>query len=120
MLSHLVEIFVKDPLRIVPYTLKGLVSGIEVCLDTFSALYVALRREMPQNITAEDGLVYDVLKKSETLGQSAQVIKLLSTKLGRSVEEIKNRGLTVELRHVHNLEACYQDVKSWTECYRYV
>ena len=120
MLAHLVEIFVKDPLRIVPFTLRGIVSGIEVCMDTFSALYTILKLQMPQNISAEDGLVYDVLKKGETLGQSAQTAKLLSVKLGRSVDEMKSRGLTVEPRHVHNLDGCYQEIKAWTQCYRIV
>jgi hypothetical protein len=120
MLTHLVEIFIKDPLRIVPYTLRGLVSSIEVCMDTFSALYTILQMQMPRDVTAEDGLIHDVLRKGGTLGQSAQTAKLLTSKLGRSVDEMKSRGLTVELRHVHNLERCYQEIKTLTECYRHV
>jgi hypothetical protein len=120
MLAHLVEIFIKDPLRVVPCTLRGLVSSIDVCMDSFSTLFNVLRVQMPQEVDPEDGLIYDVLRKSETLGQAAQSAKVLAGKLGRSVDEMKSRGLTVEMRHVNTLEGCYQEVKTLTECYRKV
>jgi hypothetical protein len=120
MLAHLVEIFIKDPLRVVPHSLRGLVSSIDVCMDTFSSLYNVLRIQMPQDVEPEDGLIYDILQKSETLGQFAQTAKVLAGKLGRSVDEMKSRGLTVEMRHVTALEGCYQEVKRLTECYRKV
>lgn len=120
MLAHLVEIFIKDPLRVVPCTLRGLVSSIDVCMDSFSSLFNVLRVQMPQEVDPEDGLIYDVLRKSETLSQSAQSAKVLAGKLGRSVDEMKSRGLTVEMRHVNTLEGCYQEVKTSTECYRKV
>lgn len=120
MLTHLVEIFIKDPLRVVPYTLHGLVSSIDVCMDSFSSLFNVLRVQMPENVDPEDGLIYDVLRKSENLGQSAQTAKVLAGKLGRSVDEMKSRGLTVEIRHVNSLEGCFQESKALTECYRKV
>lgn len=118
MLAHLVEIFIKDPIRVVPYTLRGLVSAIDVSMDSFSSLFNVLRVQMPQNVDPEDGLIYDVLQKSEILGQSAQRAKVLAGKLGRSVDEMKSRGLTVEMRHINALEGCFQKVKTLTECYR--
>jgi hypothetical protein len=118
MLAHLVEIFIKDPLRVVPYTLRGLVSSIDVCMDSFSSLFNVLRVQMPQNVDPEDGLIYDVLRKSENLGHSAQTAKVLAGKLGRSVDEMKSRGLTVEMRHVNSLEGCYQESKGLTDYYR--
>ena len=120
MLAHLVEIFIKDPLRVVPHTLRGLVSALETSMESFSSLHSILRVQMPQNVDPEDGLVYDVVRKSENLGQIAQTAKVLAGKLGRSVDEMKSRGLTVEPRHVHALDGCLQDVKSLTECYRKV
>jgi hypothetical protein len=120
MLSHLVEIFIKDPLRVVPYTLRGLVSSIDVCMDSFSSLYNVLRIQVPQNLDHEDGLIYDVLRKSEKLGQSAQTAKLMAGKVGRSVDDMMNHGLTVEIRHVNALDGCYQDIKIMTDCYRRV
>jgi hypothetical protein len=120
MLVHLVEIFIKDPLRVVPYTLRGLVSAIDVCMDSFSSLYHVLRVQMPQNVDPEDGLIYDVLRKSETLVQSSQSAKVVVGKLGRSVDDMKSRGLTVEMRHVNSLEGCYEEVKTLIECYRKV
>jgi hypothetical protein len=120
MLAHLVEIFIKDPLRVVPYTLRGLVSSIDVCMDSFSSLFNVLRVQMPQNVDPEDGLIYDILRKSENLGHSAQTAKVLAGKLGRSVDEMKSRGLTVEMRHVNSLEGCYQESKSLTDYYRKV
>src|ERR1700738_2774868 len=98
MLAHLVEIFIKDPSRVVPYTLRGLVSSIEVCMETFSSLYNVLRVQMPQNVDPEDGLIYDVLRKTEDLAQGAQNAKVLAGKLGRGVDEMKSRGLSVEMR----------------------
>jgi hypothetical protein len=120
MLSHLVEIFIKDPLRVVPYTLRGLVSSIDVSMDSFSSLYNVLRVQMPQSVDPEDGLIYDVLRRSENLSQSAQTAKLLAGKVGRSVDDMMNHGLTVEIRHVNALDGCYQDVKAMTDCYRRV
>ena len=120
MLVHLVEIFIKDPLRVVPQTLRGLVSSIDVCLDSFSALYNVLRVQMPKDMDPEDGLIYDVLRKTETLGQSALNAKVLAGKLGRNIDEMKNRGLTVEMKHVNALERCFQEVRTMTECYRKV
>lgn len=120
MLVHLVEIFIKDPLRVVPHTLRGLVSSIDVCLDSFSALYNVLRVQMPQDVDPEDGLIYDVRRKTETLSQSAQNAKVLAGKLGRSLDEMKSRGLTVEMKHANALERCYQEVRTMTECYRKV
>jgi hypothetical protein len=120
MLMHLVEIFIKDPLRVVPNTLRGLVSAIEVCMETFSSLHNVLRVQMPQDVDPEDGLIYDVLRKSESLGQAAQTAKVLAGKLGRGVDEMKSRGLTIELRHVNSLDGCYQEAKSLSDCYRKV
>ena len=120
MLAHLVEIFIKDPLRVVPYTLRGLVTSIDVCMDSFSSLYSVLRIQMPQNVDPEDGMIYNLLQKAEKLGQSAQTAKMLLGKLRRNVDEMKSRGLIVELRHVNSVEACFQEVKSLTECYRKV
>ena len=120
MLVHLVEIFIKDPLRVVPHTLRGLVSSIDVCLDSFSALYNVLRVQMPQDVDPEDGLIYDVLRKTETLSHSAQSAKVLAGKLGRSIDEMKSRGLTVEMKHANALERCYQELRTMTECYRKV
>ena len=104
----------KDPLRVVPQTLRGLVSTIEVCMETFSSLYNVLRVQMPQSVEPEDGLVYDMLRKSEELGQTAQTAKVLAGKLGRGVDEMKSRGLTVELRHVHGLDGCYREVETFS------
>jgi hypothetical protein len=120
MLAHLVEIFIKDPLRVVPFTLRGLASTIEISLESFSSLYNVLRVQMPQNIDPEDGLIHDILRKSENLAQAAQFAKVLVGKLGRGVDEMKSHGLSVEMRHVHGFEACYQEVKILTECYRKV
>jgi hypothetical protein len=120
MLAHLVEIFIKDPLRVVPFTLRGLTSTIETSLESFPSLYNVLRVQMPQNVEPEDGLIYDVLRKSENLAQAAQFAKVLVGKLGRGVDEMKSHGLSVELRHVQNFEGCYQEVKTLTECYRKV
>lgn len=120
MLVHLVEIFIKDPLRVVPETLRGLVSSLDICMETFSSLHNVLRVQMPQNVDPEDGLIYNLLHKSENLAQAAGTAKVLAGKLGRSVDEMKSRGLTVELRHVHALDGCLQDVKALTECYRRV
>lgn len=75
---------------------------------------------MPQNVDQEDGLMYDVLRKSENLGQSAQTAKLLAGKVGRGVDDMMNHGLTVEIRHVNALDGCYQDIKAMTDCYRNV
>jgi hypothetical protein len=41
-------------------------------------------------------------------------------KLGRGVDEMRSRGLSVELRHVNSFEVCRQDVKTVAECYRKV
>jgi dynactin 1 len=120
MLAHLVEIFIKDPLRVVPFTLRGLVSSIDICMDSFSALFNVLRVQMPHNIDSEDGLIYDVLRKSEGLGLAVQTAKALAGKLGRSIDEMKSRGLTIEIRHVTALEGCYQEVKNLAEFYRLV
>ena len=120
MLMHLVEIFIKDPLRVVPYTLRGLVGSIDVSLDSFSALYNVLRVQMPQDVGPEDGLIYDVLRKTETLSHSAQSAKVMATKLGRSIDEMKSRGLTVEMKHVNALEGCYQELRIMTGSYRKV
>lgn len=120
MLAHLVEIFIKDPLRVVPFTLRGYVSGIDACLDTFSSLYHVLRVQMPQDISPEDGLIYDLQQKGDTLAQAAQSAKVLNGKLGRGVDEMKNQGLTVELRHVLSLEKCLQQLKTYADCYRKV
>jgi hypothetical protein len=120
MLKHLVEIFIKDPLRVVPFTLRGLVSGIDVCLETFSALGTVLRVQMPQDISPEDGLIYDILRKSETLSQSAQTAKVVNAKLTRSIDDLRSRGLTIELRHVHSLDNGFQELKTFTDCYRKV
>jgi hypothetical protein len=120
MLAHLVEIFIKDPVRVVPFTLRGVVSGIEVCLDSVPALGTVLRVQMPQEVEVEDGLIYDVLTKSEGLTQAAMSVKVLVGKLGRGVDEMRSRGLSVELRHVNSFEVCRQDVKTVAECYRKV
>ena len=120
MLAHLVEIFIKDPLRVVPFTLRGYVSGIDVCLDTFSSLYHVLRVQMPQDISAEDGLIYDLQQKVDALAQAAQSAKVLNGKLGRGVDEMNNQGLTVELRHLLSLEKCLQQLKTCADCYRKV
>jgi hypothetical protein len=120
MLAHLVEIFIKDPLRVVPFTLRGLTSTIETSLESFPSLSNVLRVQMPQNVEPEDGLIYEVLRKSENLAQAAQFAKVLVGKLGRGVDEMKSHGLSVELRHVQNFEGCYQEVKILTECYRKV
>jgi hypothetical protein len=120
MLVHLVEIFIKDPLRVVPQTLRGLVSSMDVCFETFSSLFNVLRVQMPQDVSPEDGLLYDVLRKAEALGQSAQMAKVLNGKLGRGVDEMNSQGLTVELRHVHSLDGCYQELKDLSNCYRKV
>jgi hypothetical protein len=120
MLNHLVEIFIKDPLRVVPFTLRGLVSAIDVGLETFSSLGTVLRLQMPQDISPEDGLIYDLLRKSETLSQSAQTAKVLNGKLTRGVDDLKSQGLTIELRHVHSLDNCFQELKTFTDCYRKV
>ena len=120
MLAHLVEIFIKDPVRVVPFTLRGIVSGIEVSLDSVPALGGVLRVQMPQEVDVEDGLIYDVLRKSEGLTQAAMSVKVLVGKLGRGVDEMRSRGLSVELRHVNSFEVCRQDVKAVTECYRKV
>jgi hypothetical protein len=120
MLAHLVEIFIKDSSRVVPFTLRGLVNSIEVCMETFSSLYTVLRVQMPQNVDPEDGLIYDVLKKSEELAQGAQSARVLAGKLGRGVDEMKSRGLSVEIRHINGFERCYREVKTLTDCYRKV
>ena len=120
MLVHLVEIFIKDPLRVVPWTLSGLVSSMEMCMDTFPALYNVLKVQMPKDIDAEDGLIYDVLRKSEGVSQAAQTAKGLAGKLGRSVDEMRSRGLTLELRHVASVDGCYQQVKGLADLYRMV
>lgn len=120
MLTHLVEIFIKDPLRVVPFTLRGLVSSIDICMDTFLSLYNVLCVQMPQDVSPEDGLIYDVLRKTEAIGQAAQGAKAVTAKLGRSVDEMRNRGLTIEIRHVNALEGCYQEVKSITDVFRKV
>jgi hypothetical protein len=120
MLAHLVEIFIKDPLRVVPWTLRGLVSSMDVCLDSFTGLYGVLKVQMPKDIDVEDGLIYDVLRKSEGVSQGAQTTKGLVGKLGRSVDEMRSRGLTVELRHVGTVDGCYQQIKGLADCYRKV
>jgi len=120
MLTHLTEIFIKDPLRVLPFTLRGLVSGVEICMDSYSTLSDILKKQMPPDVSPEDGLLYDLLKRTETLQQSAQTAKALTGKLGRSVDEMKSRGLSVEIRHVHSFEGCFQEVKMLTECYRRV
>lgn len=120
MLSHLVEIFIKDPVRVVPFMLRGVVSVIEVGLETVPVLGAVLRVQMPQEVDMEDGLIYDVLKKSEGLTQTAMQAKVLVGKLGRGVDEMRSRGLSVEMRHVNSFEVCRQDVKAVTECYRRV
>jgi|SRR5579862_3845965 len=120
MLAHLVEIFIKDPLRVLPFTLRGMVSAIDTCLESFSSLYMVLRVQMPQDIRPEDGLIYDLQEKAETLAQVAQTARVLNGKLGRSVDDMKSQGLTIELRHVHTMENCHQELKTYTNCYRKV
>ena len=120
MLHHLVEIFIKDPVRVVPFILRGVVSGMEVCLETVPALGAVLRVQMPRDVDVEDGLIYDVLRKSEGLTQAAVSAKVLVGKLGRGVDEMRSRGLSLEARHVNSFEVCRQDVKAVTECYRKV
>jgi hypothetical protein len=120
LLAHLVEIFIKDPLRAVPWTLRGLVSSIDVCMDTFHALYNVLKVQMPRDIDAEDGLIYHVLRKSEGVSQAAQTAKAWAGKLNRSVDEMRSQGLTVELRHVASVDGCYQQTKGLADCYRKV
>ena len=114
------EIFIKDPLRVVPWTLRGLVSSMDVCMDTFPALCNVLKVQMPKDIDAEDGLIYDILRKSEGVSQAAHTAKGLTGKLGRSVDEMRSRALTLELRHVGSVDGCYQQVKGLADLYRKV
>jgi hypothetical protein len=120
MLAHLVEIFIRDPLRVVPFTLRGIVNAIDTCLETFSSLYSVLRTQMPQDICPEDGLIYDIQQKADALSHAAQSAKVLNGKLSRGVEEMKSQGLAVEPRHAQAMENCLQDVKSCSDCYRKV
>ena len=75
---------------------------------------------MPQELSPEDGFIYDIHHQTESLAQAAQNAKVLNGKFGRGVDEMKSQGLTIELRHVHTLENCHQELKSLADCYRKV